>query len=236
MKIKAITHCRGSYTVEASIIVTLILLLLVVMIFSFTFFLQKVMLEQIAVSAAEQGAEIWNDSRKFIEDGAFNNDEAMDPLYYRVFDDSIFGEKTFEESLCIRSELKNKIAEAENTIKNGDLQDKKIARIRKLVYEQLGRTVLSPDNTNIKIQYINAAVSRSITVRLVQTIHLPMSKLAGLFGGKTAFFIQAEAVSAVSEPAELIRNIDLLREYIQKFSSASNSSRVIERQSGNLGQ
>ena len=180
-KLSKISSERGSLTVEASIIVPTIMITILVLIMGGILLYQKLLLHYAVSEATQQGAEIWVDSRKDISDGSWDNEKERDPLYYRITNDDLFSfnmdsfENPYVETIH-NIGLDQYIDDAKKTIrsKNTSIQDRKIARIRLALYDYLGRTVIKPDHTDLKIEFKNNFFERKIKVKVVQKYKSPI--------------------------------------------------------------
>lgn len=207
-----ITRNKASVTVETTIIISTIIFILMVLVFSFMLMYQKALLAKTATKVAQQGAEIWVDSRKQIETGSYSEEES-DSLYYRIFNDALITGKKFSvtiNSLAQYKELLSHETEKEN------IQEKKFLKMKKLILSELSRGILKPSKTTVEIEFSNV-IQRKIEVKLSQNIKIPIDFFIKFFGKRESFDLSSKGVAIVSEPSENIRNIDLGLEYFEKF-------------------
>ncbi|HYF75188.1 MAG TPA: hypothetical protein VD757_01265, partial [Candidatus Nitrosocosmicus sp.] len=138
---------RGSYTIEISMIFTLIIFVVLLLMFMFLYMQQKACLVSAAAYAAQQGAEIWLDSRKSMEDGEVGNARKADPINYRVFDNLLFSRKTFEGYIkeAPGTDGKRKPVLKMNT--GSSLPDKKARLIGEALCSKLDGLMLKPEDT-----------------------------------------------------------------------------------------
>ncbi len=217
---------KGSITVEASLVVSLFIFVLSALIIFSLILYQKVLLMHTASFAAQQGAEIWTDSRKSMEDGSWDPSEIKDPLYYQLFSDSLF----LPYHIYIENIHLENLQEAldEGPKEEESIREKKLAKIKESVYRRVAGGILRPEATHMMISFENNLVSRKVTVYLEQEVRIPLGSIKALFGGSQNLKLTAEATGIVSEPAEYIRNIDFIEEYAQRFAETSNLDNLLE--------
>lgn len=220
---------KGSYTIEVSMIFTLILFAIITLLFTFLHMQQKAGLMSAASFAAQQGAELWLDSRRSMENGKVNKAETSDSIGYRVFDNLLFSSKTFEGLIEEQPDEKGgkklvlKMGAADN------LPDKKALIIGEALCEKLDSAVLKPENTKMRITYTNNALRGRLTVEITQEIKVPLGGLKVFFGGKDTLTLSGRAEAAVTEPDEYIRNIDLAMELSKKLKDKLDLQGLVEK-------
>lgn len=208
-----INNDRGSMTIEASLIVSVIIFIISGLIFSFILLHQKTMLEKAALMAAQQGAEIWADIDRDIESRLLAHEEKISfrELYQQLFDFS----REYEEDL----DLNDDIPVGSGSTK-GSLQDRKFYIVRNMVYDQLHKGLLKPQSTKLTIGFTNNYMVRKIEITVVQDVKIPLSGIYQFFGGESTLKLKGTGAAVVSEPDEYIRNIDLGLEYANKAVEA----------------
>lgn len=190
-------------------IFTLIVSIIILLLFAFSYMQQKACLISAASFAAQQGAELWLDSRKSMEDGRVNTGKDEDSIGYRVFDNLLFSSKTYEGYFeeAIAANGKSKLILRMDTGDN--LPGQKVALIGEALSKRIGNTVLKPKNTKVMITYTNNAFRGSLTVEITQEIKIPLGGIKEFFDGKDTLILSGQSTAAVTEPDEYIRNIDL---------------------------
>ena len=225
-------NTRGSATLESIFVLSAILLVLAVLIFAFMLLYQKSILSKAASLAAQQGAEIWGDSRKSIENGAIQGkEEKKDSIYWPLFDlgtNASYNE-TIDTSL---PSLKALFKEA-SQVGLIDSKERKYAEIKKAVYKELYRGFLKPEATKLTIEYSNLFLQREIQVTLIQEIKIPLGGIKAFFDGKKTMTLVGSSTSVVSMPAEYIRNVDLGIEYAYRMKEAIDIGAAVEKIKGN---
>ena len=208
---------RGSYTIEVSMVFVLIVLAIFALLFTFLYMQQKASLVSAASFAAQQGAELWQDSRKSMEDGRVNIGKDKDSIGYRVFDNLLFSSKTyegyFEEATAANG--KPKLVLKMDTGDN--LPGQKVAQIGEALSKRIENTVLKPKNTKVRIIFTNNALRGRLTVEITQEIKVPLGGIKEFFDGKDTLTISSQSTAAVTEPDEYIRNIDFVIELSKRL-------------------
>jgi hypothetical protein len=217
-----ITNKKGSYTIEVSMIFTVIILAVLAMMFTFAYMLQKVSLLKSAVSAAQQGAEVWTDSRKSIGNGMVDTGEMRDSLYFRVKDNLLFQEKIFKWSTDGTNES--------NDYKS--LPGKKVSKLTNSICNALKGGILKPRATDIYISCSNNLFKGRIAVEINQEVSPPLGGIKAFLDGKDTVTMQGRAVSTIVEPSEYIRNIDLAVELSKRVEDELNFQDILEQISG----
>ncbi|WP_418792176.1 TadE family protein [Phosphitispora sp. TUW77] len=105
---------KGSYTLEASLVIPVILTVILGIMFFSIYLYEKLALLDTAVYSARQTAAAWDNSRKDIETGSFRGDFRTDGLYWRITDDysesSLVKQKTDRAAALINTRLQGDIS------------------------------------------------------------------------------------------------------------------------------
>lgn len=193
----------GSFTVEASLLLPIIMGITMLLIFFSLYSYQKSMLMQIASAATERAAYNWDNSRKSVE-GSFAAGE-YDSLYWRIGEDgllsSLFGIGAESGSVTVRLPAGSEVG--------GSLPVMKLQHFSAIV----------PANLTGEVQYAYALTGRRISAELKRVLHLPV--LDGLLSDGANPEVTARSVA--SEPVEFIRTVDLMRYYGAKFKGGPDS-------------
>lgn len=80
------------------------------------------------------------------------------------------------------------------------------------INKQLEQSIGRPDQTMLDIVNVNNPLNRTVNIGVLQEITLPWSGLKEFLNEKNTMTIEGKAVSAIVEPADYIRNIDLFLE------------------------
>jgi len=101
---------KGSYTLEASLVVPVILTVLLGIMFFSIYIYEKLVLLETAVYSARQAADTWDNSRKDPETGSLGGDFRTDGLYWRVTGDHsgsvLVQQKTGSAAALIKTRLR----------------------------------------------------------------------------------------------------------------------------------
>jgi len=195
---------EGSFTVEASLVMPIVLMVTIILMFFCMYIYQQSIIQQVASAAAERSAYSWDNSHKEVSKGAFPKGQ-YDSLYWRIKDDqmvgAMFGWAGAENKQSIS------LPGGENS---GSLPTTKLSKVSTLV----------TGNMKGEITYQNNLLLRKVSTELDQLINLP--PLDQILSGGSK--IDANAQSVVVEPVEFIRTVDLMRYYAAKFKGSGGSS------------
>jgi hypothetical protein len=220
---------RGSYTIEASMIFSLIVLTVILLLFAFSYMQQKAYLESIASFAAQQGAGLWPDSRRSMENGAINGAKDADSLDYRLFDNLLLSQRTFEGYVEEVKDAQGKGRFALRLGTDNSLPGQKVLLIGEAVCKKMRGTVIRPDNTRVRVTYSNNIIRGKLSVEITQEIKVPLGGIKQFFDGKDTLTLSAQSEAAVSEPDEYIRNIDLALELYKKFEGKIDFEGIMDK-------
>ncbi len=220
---------KGSYTIEASMIFTLIVFIILTLLFTFLYMQQKAVLVSAASFAAQQGAELWQDSRRSMENGEVNKSDTADSIGYRVFDNLLFSNETFEGYFEEESASNGKKKLVLKMDTGTSLPGQKVALIGEALVKRIGSTVLKPKSTKLRITYTNNALRGRLSVEIIQEIKVPLGGIKAFFDGKDTLTLNGQSTAAVIEPAEYIRNIDLAIELSKRLESELDFPGLIDK-------
>ncbi len=223
---------KGSYTIEASMIFTLIIFTILTLLFTFLYMQQKATLVSAASFAAQQGAGLWLDSRRSMENGETDKAGAADSIGYRVFDNLLFSNKTFEGYFEEVLDANGKKALVLKMDVGGSLPGQKAALIGEALSKRIEGSVLKPKNTKVRITYTNNIIRGRLTVEILQEIKVPLGGIKAFLDGKDTLTLSGRSTAAVTEPAEYIRNIDLALELSKKLKSELNFTALMDKIKG----
>jgi len=219
---------RGSYTIEVSIVFAMVVLAIFALLFTFLYMQQKSCLINAVSFAAQQGAELWTDSRRGMEDGKADMDKTEDPLSYRVFNNLLFSNKIYEGHFekVAAADGKSKLILKMDT--GDDLPGQKISKIGEALSGRIENTVLKPKNTRVKIIFSNSVLKGRLTVEIIQEIKVPFGGIKRFFDGKDTLTLRAESMAEVTEPEEYIRNVDFAIELSRRLGEELDLKGLIE--------
>lgn len=206
---------EGSFTIEASLVFPVVLFTLVILLFFSMYIYQKTFLNQHAYAASERAAYSWDNSHKQAMTGEFATGE-YDSLYWRLKDDQLLG------ALFGWAGADNKVTVSVPAGEGGSLSEQKLSQAVQGMPAAMAGT----------IEYQNTLIQRKVTTKLEQMISLPLPSF--LFDSGNSVFTTSS--SAVVEPVEFIRTVDLIRYYGAKFkgkggagdSNAAEAGQVVQ--------
>ncbi|MBY9080958.1 pilus assembly protein [Paenibacillus sp. HN-1] len=194
---------EGSFTLEASMVLPIILCITMLLLFFCLYAYQKSMLLQVAANASEQAAFNWDNSHK-ARDGAAPAGE-FDSLYWRIGDDrllsSLFGLGSSENAAGIT---------LPPAAGDGSLPEVKLGNA----------TARIPGEMTGEMNYSYSISGRAVSTRLSKMLRLPVIDGVLSDGAQP----EADSRSLIVEPVEFIRTVDLMRYYDAKFRGASGES------------
>lgn len=180
----------GSLTLEATLVVPLMMAATFMTIMGVLFAFHETMLLTEARISAERLADTWDESSKDVATGAFVP-YVRDPLYWQEFEDGFEIQLLFLKNQGRTAEVRIDAAGAEIT---GDgLPVRKLLRLVDRLPEQLGGT----------FRYARSWTSRTVIVRFIPKHSMPIFLPS----------LAAESSAPILIPTDLIRMIDLARLY-----------------------
>lgn len=207
--VKYIKQERGSFTLEGTLVFPLVFVLTIGLLFLSLFMYRQAVLYVTAAQAAEKTAFVWDNSYKSLTANAHPSQE-HDGLYWRLFGDNALGIYPLSGSAQSASIRLNET----NSPDSPSLAQTKLMRIQNLL----------PGEIKGEAVYTNSILHRKVTVRLQSEFTIP-SFLEKVLRLKA---VDVRSSSGVIEPAELIRNIDLIRFYIPLIAKEMNPSGMRE--------
>jgi hypothetical protein len=195
----------GSFTVEASLVLPIVLMVTVLLLFLCLYIYQQSMLVQASAAASERTAYSWDNSHKFAATG-FVEQGQYDSLYWRLTDDNVvrtlFG--------LAGGDSTRSITLPQGEAEGGKLPEHKMSK---------GGTAV-PASMAGEMRYTNQLLIRKVTTSLNEQVSLtPLSRILD-DGGQ----IKVSAQSIVVDPVEFIRSVDLMRYYGSKFQGGRNGT------------
>lgn len=210
-------------------IFTVIVMAVITLLFTFLYMQQKAYLMSAAAFAAQQGAELWRDSSGSMENGGVYTGKHMDPMSYRIFDNLLLSDKTFDGYLVEEAGDNGRPVLVLRMDTGDGLVGKKAAIIGDALAKRLRASVLRPEETRVRIIYSNNGLSGRISVEIIQEIKVPLGGIKRFIDGKATLSLAGNAVSKVAEPAEYIRNIDLAVELSRRLGEELDLMGVLDR-------
>lgn len=192
---------EGSFTIEASLLLPIVMGITMLLLFFSLYSYQKSMLLQIASAATERAAYNWENSNKAV-DGEFTAGN-YDSLYWRIGEDGLLsslfglGAKSANTSIEFPGDT------VDHSGEGGKLPAVKLKQASRIV----------PGNVTGEMNYTYGLTGRRISADLNRVLDLPV--LDGMLTDEAAPAVTAR--SYVTEPVEFIRTVDLMRYFGDKF-------------------
>jgi hypothetical protein len=198
---------RGTFTIEASFVMPLILIATLSLLFLALFVSQSSSAQQSAGIAADRAAFIWDNSTKNPVTGAFNVGED-DGLYWRLHSDSVSDLFSF---LVPNAASQVSLPALASTGDRGP--EGKLRRVGAAISKEW----------NGMMQYRNSGWFREISVKLNKPFHSPQ------YAEKLLLHeVQSTAQAQVVDPMESIRIIDLTRTFISEVKGRISPRAAVE--------
>ncbi|MBT2292344.1 pilus assembly protein [Paenibacillus albidus] len=193
---------QGSFTIEASLLLPVIMFITMLLLFFCLYSYQKSMLLQVASAAAERTAYNWDNSSKTVN-GSFTAGQ-YDSLYWRIGEDallaSLFGSGTEGGT------------QVELPGESADTDPLPVQKLKK-------GAGMVPAYMPGEVRYAYNLTGRKVSAELKRLLQLPV--LDGILTDRGQPVVQAQSV--IAEPVEFIRTIDLMRYYGAKFKGGSEA-------------
>jgi hypothetical protein len=209
---------QGSFTLESSVVLPLLLGLILLFVLFGMYMYQKVIVYYAASVTAERTAYSWDNSFRQARTGMLADDR-HDGLYWRMSEDKM---------LASLFEMKEEVPSAAVTLPlepSGATEDDPLSeRKMKQAALWLGKAGLAYEG---QMSYERGALKKSIEVKLKTPLSTESAE-------KSWLRREPKSVSSaiVVEPVEFIRSVDLVRYYYAKFANASSGSTEAKSQAG----
>lgn len=197
----------GNYTLESALIYPTLIVALVSIVFMSLFFYEQANLYYTAATAAERTAFVWDNTHKDWLTGNVAPNE-NDGLYWRTGGDGLSGMFSFGSGFGTQK-VELPAAGSEN---GGGPQGKLLQAAHEL-----------PGDLEGELTYHHGLIDREVTVRLGRTGLLPF--FASRWSGS---HMDAEVRSLVTEPVELIRNVDFVRTFVVRVKDLITMSKAAD--------
>lgn len=170
---------KGSYTLEAVIVMSTIIFIIFAIISAFLLLYQNAVMYYVATQAAQEGAVMWADTSHELDGTGGGGDDQG--LYYRVGE--LFGGGGIDAK--------------KETIKSWAEQ-----RLR----EMTPNTLISGGKETVTVEFHNYLVYRGVEVTITKEVEIPFKEIAQYFSEDLDIKVTARA--AVADAPEFIRNVD----------------------------
>jgi len=208
---------------------TLLVLTVFTLLFTFLYMQQKAYIVSLAAYAAQQGAELWKDSSRSMENGEADGARERESIGYRIFDNLLLSGKTFEGYLAEETGADGRPVLMLKMDSGEGLPGRKIEIIGEALGKRMRYSALRPEETKVRLNYSNNGLSGRLTVEITQEIKIPLGSMKRLFDGKATLSLVGSSTAKVTEPAEYIRNIDLAVELSKKLGDELDLMDVLDR-------
>jgi hypothetical protein len=172
---------KGSYTIEAAIVMSAILFIIFAIISAFLLLYQNVVMTYVASQAAEQGAVMWTDTSVQM-DGSREGEDTQG-YYYRIAE--LNGESG--GAAAKKEEIRAWAAER--------------------MSEMIPNSMVGSGAEEINVSFENTFFQRFVVVEIKKQVNIPIAGIMQYFSDDLNMSVKVRA--AVSEPAEYIRTLDL---------------------------
>ncbi|MFE5317374.1 hypothetical protein ACFQ88_01580 [Paenibacillus sp. NPDC056579] len=202
-----IRSTQGSFTIEASFVLPIVLLSTISLLFLALFVFQTSSAFHNAGLAADRAAFVWDNSSKNPVTGDVDI-QASDGLYWRLHSDSM--------SDLFRFLIPNTSASVElptSGNENVGGPEKKMINV--------GRTI--PQEWRGSMQYVNNGIAREVKVQLQKPFRSPL-----FASDKLQKQVESGAHAQVIDPVEWIRLVDLTRTFIQEIQGRINPKEALQ--------
>ena len=196
---------QGYLTIEATMVFSVLFFSLIFILFMGLVLYQNVNVQSVAIQASERGSIIYSS---------------------RVSDMSK-GVKTLDDFL-IRDPYRNV------PFMDGGGKAEYSAIINKYIDENLGRRDIIRGETENKGDYVEVEdylIAKRVKVNIKSGYKMPVDSIAEMFGKKGPFEIDTTAVSAVTDPADFVRNVDIAADVMKQtkiFGSVQKGYQAIK--------
>ncbi|KOR82414.1 TadE family protein [Paenibacillus solani] len=195
----------GSFTIEASLVLPIVLMVTVLLLFLCLYIYQQSMLVQASAAASERTAYSWDNSHKVAATGSVEQG-LHDSLYWRLTDDHVLG---------LLFGLAGGDGSRSISLPGGGEGSGKLPEVK---MSKGGMAV--PSSMAGEMDYTNQLLIRKVTTSLQEQVSLtPLNRILDN-GGE----IKVDTQSIVVDPVEFIRTVDLMRYYGSKFQGGGDGT------------
>jgi len=205
---------KGSYTIEAIFILSTLLVIVFLLCFSFMLMYHRVLLNKTASLLAQQAAKEWHYGEE---------------LYHHVTE-LAHGSKTIVQT--VEGDLTAEIVQMSAVTNPPKGVTQKCKAVQKAVLMQLAKTIKKPESTTVEVRYNSGLITQEITVCIRQEMAVPFGQLKRFFSGQDTILLSVEEKVIVTEPAEFIRNVDLLLECKERIGDKVNLNELLGKFKG----
>ena len=155
---------RGSFTLEAVIVMSTIIFIIFAIVSAFLLLYQNAVMYYVATQAAQEGAVMWADTAHDLDGNVSGKDDQK--LYYRI------------------TELLGG-----NGTKTGKIKSWAQQKMKKMV----PRTLIGSGAESVEVEFHDYVVQRVVEVRITKDINIPFKEIVQYFGKDTKMTVHAKA-------------------------------------------
>ena len=191
---------KGSFTLEAALIVPIVLLILMGIIFTSMIVYQQAYVQSVATFCAQKYAGNIDNHKKDIFFGQVDKDDLKEPSLYQLFSRGEEEDEFFQKFTAYYGR-KNRI--------KGKTEDGR-------EYEVIAVLDFVPEK-NIE----NYLVYKKVTIEVSHKYNIPMGNLLSIFGIGEEVTLKAKADAISNDPVEFIRNTDFFVDTAKEIGDAT---------------
>lgn len=199
LRLPYIRNSRGSITVEATIIFPVVLFCVAALIYASMILYQVAYIQSLADKASQRGAAMWIKPAQdkydvYMGRVTLSDIKERDP-YWR-FVDGKYSDKLqkVEEYVKLQINAFSVLDPSSEAVPGSPTSPAKI----------------TPDAVNVKVDLENFVIYKKLVVTIENKYKLPVGNMLKPFGLSEYITISAKSESVINEPAEFIRNTDLI--------------------------
>ncbi len=218
---KKLYENNGSMTVEASLIVPLIILAIVAVLFLCILLYQYAYLQTVSNEVAERGAACWgniskmgtNDDGFIVESGELNSSQELldTQLYWRITKSSEEDKIKSLKEFTLYKLRKNNILE--NEISSLSIED------------------IEGEGDIVDIWLKDYIVYKELNVVIKDSYKIPLGDTLKIFGMDNEYNIRVHSKAVIDDPLEFIRNTDFIIDTLKEYEKTGE---IIERFKENM--
>lgn len=213
---KKLYENNGSITVEASLIVPLIILAIVAVLFICILLYQYSYLQTVSNEVAERGAACWGNISKMgtsndvfiVESGELNSPQELlnSQLYWRITKTSEEDKIKSLKEFTLYKLSKNNILESE--ISNLSIKD------------------IEDEGDRVDIWLKDYIIYKELNVVIKDSYKIPLGDTLKIFGLDNKYNIRVHSKAVIDDPLEFIRNTDFITDALKEYEK---TAAILER-------
>jgi len=186
--------CRGSITVEASLVVPVVIVCILALAYFSILIYQRAFLQELADDTARRAAAFWRNHAGSVSTGRLEKSSiSAEGLYWRFF------EEYKKEKIKRIADYINQQEDSSHPLKQGRLDS----------YSLL-KSVSGGKDMRVMLELKDYAVYKKLRVTVEDSYAVPIGGLLKNFGMSGGYGIKVESEAVVGDPDEFIRNADFI--------------------------